>query len=287
MISAAHASAIARATGARVVGATPLAGGDIAQAWRLTSSDGRAIFYKTAPGSMFPAEARGLRELAEPGALRVPEVVAVGDDFLALEAITPGRRGAGFFEDFGRRLAQLHRHSSTHFGFAGDNFIGATPQPNPRVPDGPGVWSAWYWEHRLLFQLRVAQQRRLASPTLVRGMARLEAQIPGLLAGSDEPPSLLHGDLWGGNFLVDEQGEPVLIDPAVHYGHREAELGMTMLFGGFPPGFYRAYDQAWPLPSGWRERVPLYQLYHVLNHLNLFGGGYGAHAERIVKGYLR
>ncbi len=118
-------------------------------------------------------------------------------------------------------------------------------------------------------------------------MARLEHHLPSLLEGTDEPPSLLHGDLWGGNFLVDDEGGPVLIDPAVYYGHREAELAMTSLFGGFGPAFYSAYQQEWPLPEGWADRTGLYQLYHVLNHLNLFGGGYGHQAEAIIGRYTQ
>ncbi len=287
MIAPAHGRAIAQATGARVVAARPLSGGDIASAFRLELADGRQLFYKTAAGAMFPAEARGLRELGRAGALRVPAVVAVADDFLALEAIRPGRRGPGFFEDFGRRFALLHRHSRSQFGFDEDNVIGATPQPNPSEPAGPGVWAAWYWEHRLRFQLELAERRGRASRSLSRAMARLEPRVEALLAGTDEPPSLLHGDLWGGNYLVGERGEPVLIDPAVYYGHREADLGMTLLFGGFEPSFYRAYQRAWPLVEGWRRRVPIYQLYHVLNHLNLFGGGYGQQAESLAIACLR
>ncbi len=286
MIPAGHAHAIAQATGARVLDARPLRGGDIAQASLLDLSDGRQLFYKTAEGAMFPAEAQGLRALSQAGCIRVPSVIAVADDFLALEAIRTAARGPGFFEDFGRQLARLHRHSAPCFGFDGDNFIGATPQPNPRVPAGPGVWATWYWEHRLLFQLRLAERSGRASRSLCRTMAALEAHVPALLAGTDEPPSLLHGDLWAGNYLVDDRGAPVLIDPAVHWGHREAELGMTLLFGGFGPGFYAAYEREWPLPRGWRQRVPLYQLYHLLNHLNLFGGGYAHQAEDAAQSCL-
>ncbi len=286
MIRSAHARAIAQATGAQVVHSRALSGGDIAQASLLTLSDGRTLFYKTAPGVMFPAEARGLQELEGARAVRVPAVVVVADDFLVLEAIGTGSRGPGFFEGFGRRLARLHRHSSPQIGFVGDNFIGASPQPNPQASAGPGAWAAWFWEHRLLFQLRLAEEKRRARPALVRGMAQLEARVPTLLAHTDEPPSLLHGDLWGGNFLVDEGGQPVLIDPAVYYGHREAELAMTLLFGGFPPAFYTAYEREWPLVPGWRERLPLYQLYHVLNHLNLFGTSYDSHAQGLVDACL-
>lgn len=287
MIPRAHARQIAAATGTEVVGASPLRGGDIASAWRLSLADGRSLFYKTARGGIFPAEAAGLEALAAPGVLRVPTVVAVAPDFLALEAITPGRRGPGFFERFGRQLATLHRTSSPSFGFERDNFIGATPQPNPERLAGPGVWAAWFWEHRLHYMLQRADARGLVGPSLSQAMARLEPKLPALLEGTDEPPSLLHGDLWGGNFLVDEAGEPVLIDPATHYGHREAELAMTLLFGGFPEPFYRAYEATWPLPSGWRRRVGLYQLYHVLNHLLLFGGGYEQQALQLARGCLR
>jgi len=280
-----HAARIAQATGAEVLRASPLSGGSIARAFQLTLSDGARLFYKTAPGGMFPAEARGLRELHTAGELRVPRVVAVGPDFLAQELVPTGRRGPRFSEDFGRGFARLHRHSAACFGFDGDNFIGATPQPNPQLPAGPGVWAAWYWEHRLLFQLRLAERQGRARGELSQAMARLEPLLPALLAGSDEPPSLLHGDLWGGNYLVEERGAAVLIDPAVYYGHREADLAMTSLFGGFSEAFYRAYQQEWPLPPGWRRRVGLYQLYHVLNHLNLFGGGYGSQAVAILREY--
>lgn len=287
MIAAAHREAIFQATGKRVRGGTPARGGDIARAYTLTLADGQKLFYKTAPGGMFPVEARGLEELAKPGVIRVPKVVAVGEDFLVLEVIPFGSKGPGFAQDFGRRFARLHRHQNDCFGFEVDNFCGATPQPNPRVAAGPGVWAAWFWEHRLEHQLRLARDKGRLSVALSRSMARLEPLVPEILADTDEPPCLLHGDLWGGNYLVDPDGEPVLIDPAVYYGHREADLAMTSLFGGFSEAFYRAYDREWPLQAGWRERVDLYQLYHVLNHLNLFGGGYGGQAERMVRGYLR
>jgi protein-ribulosamine 3-kinase len=287
VIPAAHARAIRQATGAEPLSVTPVRGGDIARAFRIELSDGGTIFYKTAPGGMFPAEAAGLAALAEPGVIRVPRVVAVARDFLALEHIPPGPPGPAFFPRFGRQLARLHRHRATHYGFSTDNFIGASPQPNPRAPEGPGAWGAWYWGQRLHFQLTLATRGGLASGSLTRAVSRLETRLPALLAGSDEAPSLLHGDLWAGNFLVDPAGEPVLIDPAVYYGHREADLAMTLLFGGFPAPFYEAYQQEWPLPPGWRDRVPLYQLYHVLNHLNLFGGGYAHQALQLAERCLR
>jgi len=281
VIPATHAEAIHAATGAEVVGAVGVSGGDIADSSVLRLSSGGRVFYKTGSGS-FPAEATGLRELSRPGVLRVPRVVCVGADFLVLEHVPTGRAGPGFFEDFGRRLARLHRTTAPDFGFDEDNSCGATPQINqPRDPS----WTRFYWERRLLFQLRLAESRGLASRELSRAMARLEERLPTVLQGTEEPPSLIHGDLWSGNFLVDEAGAAVLIDPAVYYGHREAELGMTLLFGGFSREFYAAYDREWPLPAGWESRVELYQLYHVLNHLNLFGRGYLAQAVRMAQRY--
>jgi protein-ribulosamine 3-kinase len=286
VIPPAHARAVEAATGARVLSSRGIGGGDIAQASLLELSDGGRAFYKTARGGMFEAEARGLRALAAPGVIRLPRVLAVGHDFLCLEAIEPGRRGPRFFADFGRALARLHRHSAPHFGFDGDNFIGATPQPNPRAPAGPGAWAAWYGEHRIGHMTRLLGARGALPRGLARALAALEPRLPALLDSSDEPPSLLHGDLWGGNFLVDEHGAPVLIDPAVHYGHREHDLAMTRLFGGFTAAFHDAYQAEWPLPSGWRRRVPVYQLYHLLNHALLFGGGYAQQAQRAAEACL-
>ena len=269
------------ALGAAVAAVRPLSGGDINDAWRVELSDGRAVFVKTrerADAEMFLRESEGLAWLAEARALRVPEVLAVGGSFLALELIEPGRRAPGFDERLGRGLAALHRYGAEGFGWREDNFIGSLPQDNTREPD----WPTFYVRRRLEPQLRRATQRGLASDAMQKSFARLFTRM-GSLVGPPEPPARLHGDLWGGNFHVDEDGAPVPIDPAVYGGHREMDLAMMQLFGGFSDRVFAAYDEAWPLADGWRERTPLYQLYPLMVHVNLFGGGYVASVERILR----
>lgn len=271
---------LAEALASPVSSAEAMSGGDINDAWRVTLEDGRAVFVKTnerADPAMFPREAEGLAWLAEANALRTPEVLATSDAFLALELIKPGRRAAGFDEQLGRGLAALHRAGADGFGFPSDNFIGTLPQDNGREAD----WPRFYVRRRLEPQLRMAVDRGLASATMRRGLARVFSNIDAL-TGPSEPPSRLHGDLWGGNCFVDENGAPVLIDPAVYGGHREMDLAMMQLFGGFNARVFSAYDEAYPLAPGWRERVPLYQLYPLLVHVNLFGGGYVTSVERAL-----
>ena len=273
-----------------------LGGGCIADAAVAAFGDGSRVFVKRAAGlpGMFEAEAEGLRALAGTQAIRVPRVLAVSAEALALEMIESAPRKHGFAEDFGCRFAALHGHRGKACGFPRDNFIGATPQPNrplddfweQAAPDDGGGWPAFYLERRLRFQARLAQQRGDGGE-LMRMLDGAEARLHELLAAAVEPPSLLHGDLWGGNFIVDERGEACLIDPAVYYGHREADLAMTRLFGGFDSAFYAAYEEALPLAPGHADRLPVYQLYHVLNHFNLFGGGYYEQARRMLRRYAR
>jgi fructosamine-3-kinase len=231
---------------------------------------------------MLEAEADGLAELARAGELRVPRVDGVGDDggraFLLVEwlELRGGERRSA--ERLGAGLAALHRHTAEAHGWHRDNTIGATPQPNARDTD----WWRFWAERRLGFQLELAAANGLAAQTLERG-ARLIERLPGSFGDHRPPASLLHGDLWGGNWGTLPSGEPVIFDPAVYYGDRETDLAMTRLFGGFPPAFYAAYARAWPLPPGADRRLALYQLYHVLNHYNLFGGGYAGQAERLLR----
>ncbi len=234
----------------------------------------------------FAAEAEGLRALRESGSpLVVPEVIALSDEgpgrsFLILEHLSPGRRQDGFDEALGHGLAELHRATSElGFGFPVDGYCGATPQPN----GWQEAWPAFYAELRIGHQLALANAAGLPADALRDG-ERLCTRFEELL-GDPEPPALIHGDLWSGNLHVAPDGRPALIDPAAYYGHREAELGMMVLFGGFSQRVFDAYDEAWPLQPGWRERQDLYTLYHVLNHFNLFGGGYGAQAARIMARY--
>ena len=269
-------------------------GGCIADSRVAAFADGSTVFVKCAAGApgMFEREAEGLAALGEARAIRVPGVLAVGDDALVLENIEQGSGGTDFFETFGRQFARLHRRRGPACGFAHDNFIGSTQQVNqplsgPLPDEGQGDgedWPEFFLERRLRFQVRLAAVRGHGDK-LAKLLGACEHRLVELMNTAIEPPSILHGDLWSGNFIVDKSGQPCLIDPAVYYGHREADLAMTRLFGGFSPAFYAAYHEEFPLPDGPRERLPMYQLYHLLNHLNLFGSGYYAQSERILQKY--
>lgn len=264
--------------------ARPIAGGDINRALCVRLRDGRRVFVKTHPSpppAMYAREAEGLAWLGEAGALRVPAVIAVSERFLALEWIEPGAPARDHDERLGRGLAALHRAGAPGFGLAHDNFIGSLPQDNRAEPS----WAAFYARRRLEPQLRRAVDAGRASAAMRRGMQDLLSRVDAL-AGPTEPPARLHGDLWGGNAHVAEDGAPVLIDPAVYGGHREIDLAMMRLFGGFSERVFDAYAEAWPLADGARERVPLYQLYPLLVHVNLFGGGYVGSAERALRAIL-
>jgi fructosamine-3-kinase len=258
--------------GVAVRSARPVSGGDINEAHEVELADGRVVFAKTNAGAdpaMFPAEARGLAWLAEARALRVPSVLQATPEVLVLERIVPGRRKPSFDEELGRGLAALHRAGAPAFGLDHDNFIGRLPQANAPLAS----WPAFYRERRIEPQLRMAVARGLATQAIRGGCDRLFAALDELV-GPPEPPARLHGDLWGGNLLVDEGGAPCLIDPAVYGGHREVDLAMMRLFGGFGARVFAAYDEAYPLAPGHEERVPLYQLYFLFAHVNLFGGSY-------------
>jgi fructosamine-3-kinase len=277
---------VSRALHGEVASIRPLGGGDINEAYRVDLADDRRVFVKVnarAPRGMFEAEARGLGWLAEAGALRIPKVLAVSDPdgagaaFLALEYLEPGPRRADFDEVLGRGLAALHRSGAPAFGLDHANFIGLLPQDNTPAAD----WPAFYRDRRLATQLRLAETRGLATQRMRAGMGKLFDRMEAL-AGPPEPPARLHGDLWGGNLHADERGTPCLIDPAVYGGHREMDLAMMRLFGGFGETVFRAYDEHWPLADAWEERIPLYQLYPLMVHVNLFGGSYVGSVERAL-----
>lgn len=273
-------SAVGKALGSAVTNQRSLTGGDINEAWAVSLADGREVFVKTnarADAEMFPTEARGLAFLDEANALRIPEVLAVGPRFLALEFLKPGPRVADFDDRLGRGLAALHQTRPETFGLDHDNFIGRLPQSN--APSRH--WPDFYREQRLEAQLRSASDRGLVDATLGRGFDALFTKLEDRV-GPPEPPARLHGDLWGGNLHVDAAGLPALIDPAVYGGHREVDLAMMSLFGGFSRRVFEAYDEAFPLAEGWQDRVPLYQLYPLLVHVNLFGGGYVASVSRAL-----
>lgn len=282
-------AAVEQALGVSVEHTSRLGGGDINEAFRASLADGRSVFIKyhpTAPKSMLPREARGLCYLAEANALAVPEVLAVSEEqttgpaFLVLEYLESGRRRKGFDETLGRGLAELHRFGSPGFGLDHDNFIGSLPQSNRMQPS----WPEFYQRQRLQPLLDRALASGLANAELAARFERLFAKLDEL-CGPPEPPARLHGDLWGGNLHENSDGDPVLIDPAVYGGHREMDLAMMRLFGGFGPAVFAAYQEAHPLAPGHAERVDLYQLYPLMVHLNLFGRGYLSGVERVLSRY--
>ena len=261
-------------------------GGSINECYAWPAGSG-ALFVKVAPRSsqgMFDAEAAALAELARAGALRVPQVRAVGatatDAFLALEWIEgrarPGHADRSSEQRLGAGLAALHAVTAARFGWSRDNTIGLTPQRNGWLD----AWPEFYRERRLRPQLTLAAANGMTQ-LAARGEQLLEV-VATLLAGHRPAASLLHGDLWSGNWLIAAGGEPVVFDPALYYGDGETDLAMTRLFGGFGAAFYRAYEAAVAPAPGAPVRNRLYQLYHVLNHANLFGGGYAAQACAII-----
>jgi protein-ribulosamine 3-kinase len=273
-----------------VVGSRAVSGGCIHRAELIELGDGRRLFVKSnaqAPPGMFESEAAGLVALAGLGVIRVPGDAWVGQGggarFLVMEAIDEGPTDRSFSRRFGTALAELHRAGrGTRFGLESDNYIGATAQVNT----WDGDWVEFFRRYRIGYQLDLARRSGLSDPVLDLLGERLLERLEDWLDVPGEPPCLIHGDLWGGNFLVDASGQAVLVDPAVYYAHREAELAMTRLFGGFDSDFYAAYEEAWPVPPGAEERQRIYSLYHQLNHLNLFGSGYRSGCVEILEGLV-
>lgn len=255
-------------------------GGSIHECHRWLSDTGPLFVKIAGPAErvMLEAEAAGLEALASAGSVRVPAVRALGSTadaaFLALEWIDRGPLDARVEGKLGERLAEQHRHAAPRFGFGEDNYIGRTLQVNGWMDD----WATFFRERRLRPQLTLAKTNGFdfgsAGQQLLAATAALLDHHP--------QASLLHGDLWGGNWFPDEHGEPVIFDPAVYHGDREADLAMTQLFGGFGPAFYHAYERAMPLPPGADTRRELYNLYHILNHANLFGAGYAHQARSMI-----
>ncbi|GAB4052279.1 fructosamine kinase family protein [Spirosoma litoris] len=271
-----------------VIEAQFLSGGDINTAAQVFSSAG--IFFikwnhvdNSAVGSpsMFESEAWGLDLLRPTGAFQIPQVIGhghyQGKCYLILEYIDFGKPAKTYWETLGQKLTILHSHTQPQFGLHFDNYIGSLHQNNKLTDNG----FDFFFDHRLLPQAGLAFYKGLLSKQAYDALFRLRERLPDLIP--DERPALLHGDLWSGNVLINEEGAPALIDPAVYYGFREAELAFTKLFAGFDERFYDAYDEAFPLQSGFNERVSIYNLYPLLVHLNLFGSGYVSAVERILK----
>ncbi len=275
----------------RLKAVRPVSGGDINQAAQVSLRDD-VYFLKWNPQSipgMFAAEARGLTQLAQANAVRIPQVILLGDaqdeapDFLLLEyipAVRPRDRKA-FSQRLGEGVAALHQHSAAQHGLDHDNFIGSLPQSNAYTE----AWPKFYREQRIRPQMDIAQTRgRLpaARRALLEALCeRLTEWVP------PATPALLHGDLWSGNYMATEHDEPVLYDPAVYYGHHEVEIAFTELFGGFSQEFYAAYEAVMPLDDGYAQRKALYQLYPLMVHMNLFGGGYAGQVDAIARQYTQ
>ena len=262
-------------------------GGDINQANRIEGVlDGvtQRYFIKTnqkALLGMFEAEAAGLKEMAESQTIRVPEVICSGvaenKSFLILEDLEFGSGNSDSAAELGRQLADMHKTTNAQFGWWRDNTIGSTKQVN----EYEGNWLDFWRKHRLGFQLELARNNG-GSASLYKKGQTLNNSLAYFFKDYAPQASLLHGDLWSGNFAYLKSAEPVIYDPAVYYGDREADIAMTELFGGFSPLFYQAYNARWPLDKGYPQRKRLYNLYHILNHFNLFGGGYAMQAESMI-----
>jgi fructosamine-3-kinase len=277
---------IQQAVGRTVTSAQRVSGGSINQAAQVTLDDDTVCFLKwntSADPQMFVVEEQGLALLTSADtSLRIPPVLATGQTdsgtgFLLQQFVLEGRSKPNSASDFGRALAQLHSHHNETFGLDHDNFIGRLPQSN--TPHDS--WVDFFIRERMEPQLRMATDSGKLGSATVNSFKAMYKQLPDIFP--DEPPSLLHGDLWGGNYFFDQDGKATIYDPAVYYGHREIELAFTHLFGGFPSNFYRAYEEAYPLSSGFSRRKDIYNLYPLLVHTNLFGGSYARQVEGIVQ----
>ena len=263
-----------------------IGGGCINQASKIHSMDGRTFFLKINQASFLPffeAEAIALKEIRATQTIMAPNVITHGlaedQAFLVLEYIEEGRSSSESEKNLGMLLAKMHKIEQPYFGWERDNCIGATPQPNPKT----NHWSEFYRDHRLAFQFKLAQSKGRTFD----GAQKLLESIESFFSDYSPHPSLLHGYLWGGNASCDSSGVPFIYDPATYYGDRETDLAFTYMFGGFSSSFYDAYNEEYPLNSGFPQRKTLYNLYHELNHFNMFGGGYASSAQSSIDQLLR
>lgn len=289
MLSDSLRSLIEKELSGKIVSLRSVSGGSINQAARLEVSDTGSCFLKwnqTADPEMFRKEVHGLKLLAEAkSGLRIPEVILQGTTkektgFLLLEHIAEGSSHANSAKDFGERLAKLHGVHNERFGLDEDNFIGRLPQSN----SWHDSWAEFFIQERISPQLQMALDSGELGQNTAKAFDRLFKNLPDIFPR--EKPSLLHGDLWGGNYFYDQKGDAVIYDPAVYYGHREIELAFTHLFGGFSSAFYAAYENKHALEPGFEKRKDIYNLYPLLVHTNLFGGSYARQVEGIVRRFL-
>ncbi len=287
MITTSILEKITAELGAEVIAHQPVSGGDINEAHQLQSADGQSLFLKlndsALAGQMLRTEAAGLEMLSRFWK-NTPKVITQGEvdqtAFLVLEYISPSPPTSDFWESFGHQLARLHQTFSDEFGLDHDNFIGSIPQSNHYAYE----WSEFYFNSRLAPQIHLAIEKGLLTESDLDQAQQLESLLGELCP--DEPPALTHGDLWSGNFLCNKDQQAILIDPAISFAHREMDLAMSRLFGGFDPAFYSAYEEAYPLAPGFHERMEIYQLYYLLAHVNLFGYSYVASVRRILDKYV-
>ena len=265
---------------------SPVPGGDINQAFLLETNQGRFLIKVNAALyglDMFEKEVKGLLQLADTKGLRVPMALFDGkyhqELFFVMEYIAQGNPSENFWEHFGEGMAKLHTHSNTHFGFEHNNYIGKLSQQNNKHE----TWPEFYANERLIPLAHKANKRGVLENDDVHLIEKISTKLSSIFP--DEKPALLHGDLWSGNFMADEQGNPVIFDPAVYFGNREMDIAMSLLFGGFDDRFYASYHHHNPLQPGWEERINLCQLYPLLVHLTLFGGSYYGQVADIIKRY--
>jgi fructosamine-3-kinase len=262
-----------------------VSGGCINQGYAV--SDGTLTYFvklnQASQVAMFEAEALGLEQMLATNSIRVPKPICWGvagnSSYIVLEWLEMGGGNSTSWEEMGRKLAMMHKATSQQgYGWDMNNTIGSTPQINTWTTD----WTEFYAKHRLGYQFQLARRRGGSFPR----QDELLAALPELLADHEVQPSLVHGDLWGGNAGCTVAGEPVIFDPATYFGDREVDIAMTELFGGFPAAFYKGYNQVFPLDAGYEQRKTLYNLYHILNHFNLFGGSYASQANRMLEKVL-
>jgi len=264
--------------------AVPVGGGSINETCSIKTSAGDYFLKYNFAGrfpDMFECEAKGLEMLRKNGTIAVPDVIGFADAgkyaFLLLELIKPGSEYSNFWDDFAKSLANLHRITSDTFGLDHNNYMGSLPQYNSLHKD----WYSFFIEERLEKQIKIGRDIGEIQSETLRHFERLYIILPEIIPA--EIPALIHGDLWSGNFITNQAGKACLIDPAVHFGHRESDIAMTRLFGGFPSEFYTSYNRYFPLVKGWESRAELLNLYPLLIHVNLFGGGYLEQVKRIVQ----
>lgn len=263
-------------------------GGDINTAYRLNFQDSTSVFVKLNSADLFPQmfkkEALGLKLLSKYSALKIPEVLEEGNfdskAYLALEFLDSSASTKNFWEVFGAQLAELHKSTKPNFGLDYDNYIGSLSQSNKQHKS----WEEFFAKERILPQVKMAFDNRKLARNLLFKVERLLHRTNELVP--KETPSLVHGDLWNGNYMISKTGNPALIDPAVYYGHREMDIAMTHLFGGFSQNFYDSYNQVLPMEKDWKSRLDFHNLYPLLVHVNLFGGAYIRKVEGIIKSYL-